>query len=130
VIKTALSILLALLLTALPALAQSNGAPGEDQDRNMEDVRDEIAKLKESIQEAYAELLEDSPEASGTVELSFLITPQGAIDDIRVSCDEGLESLEEVMITQAEQLSFDNCAGQEDDIPVTVPFSMLPCQEE
>jgi len=70
----------------------------------------------------------DDPAASGAIEISFLITPEGSVTDVAVVSDETLASLNNLVEESILSLSFAECPEQEGDIPITVPLNLIPPQ--
>lgn len=99
-------------------------------DRSMDEVREVVAGVRTSIQEVYEVLLVTEAAAAGDVTVKFEITPAGTVTDVEITCTEGLETLIEPVTETVKSLDFGNCPGQQENIPVTVPFSLLPPQLE
>lgn len=96
--------------------------------RAMGDIRVKINEIKEVVQTDYEVLLTSDSEASGTISISFSITPEGTVSDASVDCPEALASLQEDVIAKLESLEFGAAPDQTEDIPVTVPFTLSPPQ--
>ena len=94
--------------------------------RDMGEIRVKINEIKEVIQTDYEALLTSDSEASGTILISFTITPEGTVSDASVDCPEALASLQEGVFAKLENLEFGAAPDQTEDIPVTVPFSLSP----
>ena len=95
-------------------------------ERPMEQVRAELASLSDIVRVSYEELLETDPEAAGTIEVSFGITPEGSVVDIEVSADPSLESLYPELEYAVMAMEFVPLAGRSDTLPVTVPIELTP----
>lgn len=108
---------------------QGNGTP-DPGERDISEIREKITEVKETVQTAYGELLVNEPEATGEIEVSFLITPDGSVTGVEINTSEGLTELNETVTEAVEALDFGPCPGQEDDLPITVPFSLMPGQED
>ncbi|MFO7626645.1 MAG: hypothetical protein R6V62_05240 [Candidatus Fermentibacteraceae bacterium] len=98
--------------------------------RNMDEIREVLDGVKTSVQEAYEELLATEPEASGDITVKFAITPAGAVTDLEITCTGGLETLMDPVAETMTSLDFGNSPGQEGNLPVSVPISLLPPQQE
>ncbi|MCK5037194.1 MAG: hypothetical protein KAS73_14955 [Candidatus Sabulitectum sp.] len=96
--------------------------------RDMGDIRVKINEIKEVVQTDYEVLLESDSEASGTITVSFSITAEGAVADASVDCPEVLATLQEDVLAKLESLEFGVAPDQIEDIPVTVPFNLIPPQ--
>lgn len=96
--------------------------------RDMGDIRVKINEIKEVVQTDYEVLLESDSEASGTITVSFSITAEGTVADASVDCPEALASLQEDVLAKLESLEFGVAPDQTEDIPVTVPFTLIPPQ--
>jgi hypothetical protein len=109
------------------ALATGNAIdqPAETPERDMAEIRQAISGLRDTIGEAYESLLEDNPELSGDILVTFSITPDGSVADIEVTCDEGLESITGTVTAELAALDFGPMPGQEDNLPVSVPFTLI-----
>jgi hypothetical protein len=94
--------------------------------RPMEDVRAGIAEIGDMLMEEYVLLLEEDPSASGTIEVSFRVTPGGEVVDREVTADMQLDPLLVTVDSALAALEFAPCAQQTDTIPVTVPITLLP----
>ena len=94
--------------------------------RDMDNILGIIGEIKEVIQTDYEILLTSDSEASGTITVSFSITPEGTVSDASVDCPEALISLQEDVLTKLESLELGASPDQIEDIPVTVPFSLSP----
>ncbi len=124
-----------LLITAYVALAgqtpmgdsEGNTPPP---DRNIDDIREILDGVKASVQEAYEGLLITEPEASGDIFVRFAITPDGAVTDLEVTCTDGLETLVDPVTETMTSLDFGSCPGQAENLPVSIPISLLPPQQE
>jgi predicted RecA/RadA family phage recombinase len=99
-------------------------------DRNMDEIREILDGLKTSVQEAYAELLVTAPEASGDITVGFAITPAGEVTDLEITCTEGLETLIDPVTETMTSLDFGSCPGQGENLPVSIPISLLPPRQE
>lgn len=95
-------------------------------ERPMEQVRAELATLTDIIRVSYEELLETDPEAAGTIEVSFGITPEGSVVDLKVSSEPSLESLYPDLEYAVMAMEFVPLAGRSDTLPVTVPIELTP----
>ncbi len=130
------------MLVAGTAFGQEN-APGEEEDtyaavepedratpngRDMGAIRSKIDEIKEVVQTDYEVLLESDSEASGTISISFFITAEGTVTDASVDCPEALATLQEGVLAKLESLEFGVAPDQIEDIPVTVPFNLIPPQ--
>ena len=112
------------------AVIQAQNTPAESSGRSMEEVREKIGEVKITVENCYELLLADEPELSGDIEVSFSITPEGAVSDVAIVCSEGLEGLEEPVAETVCGLVFEPCSSQSEDLPVTVPFSLFPPRGE
>jgi len=109
----------------------SASASGEAIDlgyRNMSDIRRKINIIKMRVQTAYESLLRSNPGASGTITINFSITPGGAVTSVSVSCPGPLSSLQGTVSSAVSSLNFGSAEGQTSNLPVTVPFSLVPPQ--
>lgn len=121
---------------AVPADSVETPAPDDqsadlDTDRTvggrpMEDVRAGIAEVGDMLREEYVLLLQEDPSASGTIEISFRVTPGGVVVDREVTVDAQLEPLSIRVDSALAALEFPPCAQQTDTVPVTVPITLLP----
>ncbi len=100
----------------------------EATNRDMAAIRGKINEIKEVVQADYEVLLVTNPEATGVITVSFSITPEGTVTDASVQCPEDLASLQEGVLAKLESLEFEAEAEQTEDIPVTVPFTLVPPQ--
>lgn len=106
--------------------AQGN-TPNES-GRSMEEIRESISDLQEIISSDYEVLLAEDPEATGTITLKFSIAPDGSLLEPVVECSETLISLNEPVLEALKNLEFSPDEEQVDNIPVTVPITLLPPQ--
>lgn len=106
--------------------AQGN-APSES-GRSMEEVRESISELQDIITSDYEILLAEDPEATGTITLKFSIAPDGSLVEPVVECSDALSSLNEPVLEALNNLEFSADEEQVDNIPVTVPITLLPPQ--
>ncbi|MCK5787273.1 MAG: hypothetical protein KAH54_12045 [Candidatus Sabulitectum sp.] len=114
-----------LVITALltgAAFAQENDLVHRD----MDEIRVKINEIKEVVQRDYEALLATDPEASGTITVSFLITPVGTVADVSIDCPGELTVIREDIISVLEEIDFGPVPDQIEDIPVTVPFTLTP----
>lgn len=94
--------------------------------RNMTDIRRRINVIKMRIQTAYESLLRTNPAAGGTVQISFNITPSGAVTGVVVNAPGELSSLVPTIQSAVAGLNFGPAEGQTSDLPVSVPFVLVP----
>ncbi len=121
--KISLFFLIALIsIGTVFAQGNTDGDPG----RNMEEIRAKISELKDLITRDYEILLAENPEAQGTITLKFSIAPDGSVLEPLVECSEVLRSLHEPVLEALKNLEFRPEEEQQEDIPVTVPISLLP----
>lgn len=109
----------------------SASASGEAIDlgyRNMSDIRRKINIIKMRVQTAYESLLRSNPGASGTIIINFSITPGGSVTGVSVSCPGVLASLQGTVSSAVSSLNFGSAPEQTGNLPVTVPFSLVPPQ--
>lgn len=109
----------------------SASASGEAIDlgyRNMSDIRRKINIIKMRVQTAYESLLRSNPGASGTITISFSITPGGSVTGVSVSCPGALGGLQSTVTSAVNSLNFGPAPEQTGNLPVTVPFSLVPPQ--
>ncbi len=109
----------------------SASASGEAIDlgyRNMSDIRRKINIIKMRVQTAYESLLRSNPGASGTITISFSIAPGGSVTGVSVSCPGSLSSLQGTVTSAVSSLNFGPAPEQTGNLPVTVPFSLVPPQ--
>lgn len=109
----------------------SASASGEAIDlgyRNMSDIRGRINVIKMRVQTAYESLLRTNPGASGTITINFSITPSGSVTGVSVSCPAALASLQGTITSAVSSLNFGPAPEQTANLPVTVPFSLVPPQ--
>jgi TonB family protein len=109
----------------------SASASGEAIDlgyRNMSDIRRKINIIKMRVQTAYESLLRSNPGASGTITIDFSITPGGAVTGVSISCPSSLSSLQGTVTSAVSSLNFGSAPEQTGNLPVTVPFSLIPPQ--
>ncbi len=109
----------------------SASASGEAIDlgyRNMSDIRRRINVIKMRVQTAYESLLRTNPGASGTITINFSITPSGSVTGVSVSCPGALASLQGTVTSAVQGLNFGPAPEQTSNLPVTVPFSLVPPQ--
>ncbi len=109
----------------------SASASGEAIDlgyRNMSDIRRRINVIKMRVQTAYESLLRSNPGASGTITINFSITPGGSVTGVSVSCPGALSSLQGTVTSAVSSLNFGPAPEQTGNLPVTVPFSLVPPQ--
>ena len=78
------------------------------------------------VQSAYEGLLRSDPGASGTITIQFSITPSGSVTGVSVSG--GLSSLHSTVRSAVSGLNFGPAPEQTGNLPVTVPFSLVPPQ--
>ncbi len=115
---------LIVLISVGTVFAQGN-ADG-DLGRNMEEIRGKISELKDVITGDYEILLAENQEAQGTITLSFSIAPDGSVLEPLVECSEVLSPLHEPVLEALKNLEFRPEEDQQEDIPVTIPISLLP----
>jgi len=109
----------------------SASASGEAIDlgyRNMSDIRRKINIIKMRVQTAYESLLRSNPGASGTITISFSITPGGSVTGVSVSCPGSLSGLQGTVTAAVNSLNFGPAPEQTGNLPVTVPFNLVPPQ--
>ncbi len=109
----------------------SANASGEAIDlgyRNMSDIRRKINIIKMRVQTAYESLLRGNPGASGTITISFSITPGGSVTGVSVSCPGSLAGLQGTVTAAVNSLNFGPAPEQTGNLPVTVPFNLVPPQ--
>lgn len=109
----------------------SASASGEAIDlgyRNMSDIRRKINIIKMRVQTAYESLLRSNPGASGTITIDFSITPGGSVTGVSVGCPGPLASLQGTVTSAVSSLNFGPAPEQTGNLPVTVPFSLVPPQ--
>lgn len=109
----------------------SASASGEAIDlgyRNMSDIRRRINVIKMRVQTAYESLLRTNPGASGTIAINFSITPSGSVTGVSVSCPGALSSLQGTVSSAVSSLNFGPAPEQTSNLPVTVPFNLVPPQ--
>ncbi|MCK5787170.1 MAG: hypothetical protein KAH54_11530 [Candidatus Sabulitectum sp.] len=109
----------------------SASASGEAIDlgyRNMSDIRRKINIIKMRVQTAYESLLRSNPTAAGTITINFSITPAGAVTGVSVSCPGALSALQGTVTSAVSSLNFGPALEQTGNLPVTVPFSLVPPQ--
>ena len=109
----------------------SASASGEAIDlgyRNMSDIRRKINIIKMRVQTAYESLLRTNPGASGTITISFSITPGGSVTGVSVSCPGALGGLQGTVTSAVNSLNFGPAPEQTGNLPVTVPFNLVPPQ--
>jgi len=120
-------------VAAAAAFAQGNGATDcapLEPPRDMEEVREGLAPVTQAVTEAYEELLRSHSESSGEIFVSFSIIPVGTVTDVEITCDPGLESLLEPVEAAVTELDFGRNASQTENIPVALPYSLLPPNHE
>jgi TonB family protein len=109
----------------------SASASGEAIDlgyRNMSDIRRQINVIRMRVQTAYESLLRTNPGASGTITINFSITPSGSVTGVSVSCPSALASLQGTITSAVQGLNFGPAPQQTSNLPVTVPFNLVPPQ--
>lgn len=102
--------------------------PIESTGRDMSNIRVKINEIKEVVQTDYEVLLATDPETSGTITISFSITPEGTVSDASVDSPEELSTLQKNILSVLAELDFGPASDQTEDIPVTVPFTLNPPQ--
>jgi len=130
-----MKIMLFSVITVCVAFAGQSPMSGSEgnmpmSERNMDEIREILDGVKSSVQEAYEELLVTAPEASGELNARFVITPAGAVTDLEVTCTEGLETLVDPVTETFAALDFGSCPGQTENLPVSVPLTLVPPQRE
>lgn len=108
--------------------AIENEDRSEPADRDLDNIRGRINEIKEMVQTDYEVLLAADPEASGTITISFSITPEGAVAEPSVDCPEELTALRADIVSVLEELDFGVAPDQTEDIPIEVPFTLTPPQ--
>ncbi|PIE51187.1 hypothetical protein CSA37_13035 [Candidatus Fermentibacteria bacterium] len=109
----------------------SASASGEAIDlgyRNMSDIRRRVNVIKMRVQTAYESLLRTNPGAGGTITINFSITPSGSVTGVSVSCPGPLSSLQSTVTSAIQGLNFGPAPEQTGNLPVTVPFNLVPPQ--
>lgn len=96
------------------------------QGRSMMDIRLKLDEINQVLKPAYEELLENDPAASGLIEISFSITPDGSVTDVVVTPDESLAALATLVEESVSAMAFEASLEQEENIPVTVPIYLVP----
>jgi len=112
-----------------PQVSFSASSSGEAIDlgyRNMSDIRRRINVIKMRVQTAYEDLLRSNPGASGTITITFSITPSGSVTGVSVSCPGALASLQGTVSSAVSSLNFGPAPEQTQDLPVTVSFCLTP----
>jgi hypothetical protein len=94
--------------------------------RNMTEIRGRINVIKMRIQTAYENLLRSNPTAGGNVQISFEITPGGSVVNVSVSAPGDLQSLVPTIQSAVAGLNFGSIEGSTGNLPVQVPFNLLP----
>ncbi len=109
----------------------SASASGEAIDlgyRNMSEIRRRINVIKMRVQTAYESLLRTNPGAAGTITINFSITPSGSVTGVSVSAPGALSGLQGTVTSAVQGLNFGPAPEQTANLPVTVPFSLVPPQ--
>lgn len=109
----------------------SASASGEAIDlgyRNMSEIRRRINVIKMRVQTAYESLLRSNPGAAGTITINFSITPSGSVTGVSVSAPGALSGLQGTVTAAVQGLNFGPAPEQTANLPVTVPFSLVPPQ--
>lgn len=96
--------------------------------RNMSEIRQRLNVMKMRIQTAYESLLRSDPSAGGTINISFSITPSGAVTNVSVSCPGNLASLQATVTSAVNSMNFGPAPEQTSNLPVTVPVRLVPPQ--
>ncbi len=96
--------------------------------RDMSSIRRKINQIKMRVQSAYEGLLRNDPGASGTITISFSITPSGSVTGVSVSCPGSLAGLQGSVTAAVNSLNFGSAPQQTSNIPVSVPFNLVPPQ--
>ena len=78
------------------------------------------------IKRAYEDLLRSNPTASGTISVSFSITPGGSVTGVSVSAPGNLSSLIASVRAAVQSLNFGVSSEQIDNIPMIVPLNLVP----
>ena len=112
----------ALLLTGLSTAQEESAVPP----RSMDQVVEVLSTISETVQQAYEELLVDSPMASGELELSFQITPDGFVDSVLVTGPDELLPVIGVIEESLWGLDFGPCSTQVENLPVSAPLVLTP----
>lgn len=127
--KKAMLLIMAVWISATASTTiPVENTPEDVSTRSIDEVREKVSDVKDTLQHTYELLLADEPGLSGEVEVSFSITPEGEVTEIVIVCSEGLESLEEPTLETVSALVFQPCPGQDENLPITVPFNLSPPQ--
>ncbi len=96
------------------------------QGRTMSAIRAKINTIKYSVKSAYENLLRSNPTAGGTISISFSITPSGSVTGVSVSVPSSMSAIRGQVESVVNNLNFGASSEQTTNIPMTVPFSMVP----
>ena len=96
------------------------------QGRTMADIRRKTNMIIMRIKRAYEDLLRSNPTASGTISVSFSITPGGSVVGVSVSAPGNLSSLTASVQAAVQSLNFGASSEQIDNIPMIVPLNLVP----
>lgn len=96
------------------------------QGRSMSAIRAKINTIKYSVKSAYENILRSNPMAGGTISISFSITPSGSVTGVSVSMPSSMSSMRGHVEGVVNNLNFGPSSDQTSNIPMTVPFTMVP----
>lgn len=96
------------------------------QGRSMNDIRRKINMINMRVKRAYEDLLRSNPTAGGTISINFSITPSGSVVGVTVSTPSSLSSLEPSVRAAVQSLNFGASSEQTENIPMSVPMSLVP----
>jgi len=111
------------MIASAAALAQGNV------DFDAEAVRVALESVRDAAQEAYEILLDELPDAAGTVTLTFTISRDGFVSDVAVEGDSVLAPVSAVLSSEVSELRFEPLTHSSTPIEICVPFEFRPPEE-
>ncbi|MDM7992892.1 MAG: TonB family protein [Candidatus Fermentibacter sp.] len=111
------------ILLVIAALAAAQQAPIA-----MCELRPALEEIRNAIAVSYEDLLTIEPGATGTVTVSFTIAPGGALTEVSITSDPGLESVARAADEAMQGLDY-GPGLLEEPISITVPYNCIPPSE-
>lgn len=104
----------------LPSAAEYHYDPTKNAKRDMQSIRRTIERYKGAVYSQYAKALRINPDLAGRFVFSFVILPDGSIDNLRLKSSElGDKNLEKKLLDKIRQINF----GKEDSNATAVEYT-------
>ncbi|MFT6326395.1 MAG: hypothetical protein ACJAYK_001376 [Crocinitomicaceae bacterium] len=104
----------------LPSAAEYHYDPSKRAKRDMQSIRRTIERYKGSVYSQYAKALRINPDLAGRFIFSFVIMPDGSINELKLKSSElGDKSLETKLLNKIQKINF----GKEDTNATAVEYT-------